>query len=178
MELTLNWRGGGGGWLLTALHSRWGLTGRLSTSAKKAISNYKLYCVMKPMLCTRGACWLHTLSSPRVNEIIFLLGAMPLLNPWEKAAFAQAAPPIEQAPETKHYLIVSYSQDRLLLSDSNGSLVGCVIWAWAAPDRCVDSQGCLHTFNTSLVGGLPPFCFLLPQPSPFFLKVPSLLLLF
>lgn len=35
MKLTLNQTGGGGGCLLTVLHSRWGLTVRLSTSAKK-----------------------------------------------------------------------------------------------------------------------------------------------
>lgn len=84
---------------------------------------------------------------------------MTQLNPRIKAVFAEAVPPIEQAPETKHYLIIGCNSTTTVQEGSSSLTVTACKWNVLLEheqlqELCAYSEGCLHPFNTSLVGGL------------------------
>lgn len=142
--------------------------------SQKAISDYKLYCVTKTMLCTCGLLWLYTTSSPRANEIIFLLGGYATAKSKSKGSFRTSSTSHRAGPRNKtvpscRLQLSSSSQERLLLS------LTATAHKWDVLSERQQSQalfayshGCLHPFNTSSVGGLSPLCFfIVSTPSSF-----------
>lgn len=161
-----------------------GIDSQAFNISQKVISNYKLYCVTKTMPCTCGAFWLHTISSPRVNEIIFLLGGYATAKFMSKGSLCTSRTSHTAGPWNKtlpncRLQLNNYSQERLLVSLTVTACKWVVLFGCEKlKDLHAYSQGCLHPFNTSLVGGLSLFCFWLFLHHPLCLKVPSLLLFF
>ena len=151
--------------------------------SQTVISNYKLYCVTKTMLCTCGAPWLHTVSVPRVNEIIFLLGGYATDKSTSKGSLCTSSTSHRAGPWNKtlpncSLQLNNCSQERLFLSLTVTARKWDVLFEHEQlQDLCAYSRGCLCPLNMSLVGGLSQFWFWLFLPPPLSLKVPSLLLL-